>query len=64
MLRGETTDDKGKRVRWEARRAPSLVAVAYGVAHGCRIVRVHDVAGTVRVVRIVERLLEAEAAQQ
>ena len=27
------------------RRAASLAAVAYGVAHGCRIVRVHDVAG-------------------
>lgn len=38
----------------------SLVAVAYGVAHGCRVVRVHDVAGTVRVVRMVEHLLEAE----
>ena len=45
----------------EARRAPSLAAVAYGVAHGCRIVRVHDVAGTVRVVRVIERILEAEA---
>jgi dihydropteroate synthase len=45
----------------DARRAPSLAAVAYGVAHGCRIVRVHDVAGTVRVVRVVERLLEAGA---
>jgi dihydropteroate synthase len=42
----------------DARRAPSLTAVAYGVAHGCRIVRVHDVAGTVRVVRLVERILE------
>ena len=41
------------------RRAPSLTAAAYGVAHGCRIVRAHDVAGTVRVVRIVERILEA-----
>ncbi|HVW34743.1 MAG TPA: dihydropteroate synthase, partial [Acidimicrobiia bacterium] len=45
----------------EARRAPSLASVAYGVAHGCRIVRVHDVAGTVRIVRVIERLLEAEA---
>ncbi|MGH9010858.1 MAG: dihydropteroate synthase, partial [Acidimicrobiia bacterium] len=45
----------------DARRAPSLAAVAYGVSHGCRIVRVHDVAGTVRVVRLVERILEAEA---
>jgi dihydropteroate synthase len=45
----------------DARRTPSLTAVAYGVAHGCRIVRVHDVAGTVRVVRLVERILEADA---
>jgi dihydropteroate synthase len=45
----------------DARRAPSLAAVAYGVTHGCRIVRVHDVAGTVRVVRVVERLLDAKA---
>ena len=42
----------------DVRRAPSLTAVAYGVIHGCRILRVHDVAGTVRVVRMVERLLE------
>jgi dihydropteroate synthase len=45
----------------DARRAPSMAATAYGVSHGCRIVRVHDVAGTVPVVRLVERLLEAEA---
>ena len=45
----------------DQRREASLAAVAYGVAHGCRIVRAHDVAGTVRVVRMVERLLEAEA---
>jgi len=44
----------------DARRAPSLAAVAFGVSRGCRIVRVHDVAGTVRVVRMVERILEAE----
>ena len=43
----------------EARRAASLAAAAYGVTRGCRIVRVHDVAGTVRVVRMVEQLLEA-----
>jgi dihydropteroate synthase len=36
----------------------SLAATAYGVARGVRIVRVHDVAGTVRVVRTVEALLE------
>ena len=45
----------------DARRAPSMAATAYGVSHGCRIVRVHDVAGTVRVVRMVERILEAGA---
>jgi dihydropteroate synthase len=40
------------------RRDASLAAVAYGVAHGCRIVRVHDVAGSVRVCRTVEAVLE------
>jgi dihydropteroate synthase len=45
----------------DARRAPSLTAVAYGVSHGCRILRVHDVAGTVRIVRLVEQRLEADA---
>lgn len=44
----------------DARRDASLAAVAYGVAHGCRIVRVHDVAGTVRVCRMVEAILEVE----
>lgn len=43
----------------DARRAASLATVAYGVAHGCRIVRVHDVAGTVAVCRTVEELLRA-----
>lgn len=42
------------------RRDVSLAAVAYGVAHGCRIVRVHDVAGTVQVCRTVEAILAAE----
>ncbi len=41
----------------DGRRAVSLASVAYGVAHGCRIVRVHDVAGTVQVCRMVERIL-------
>jgi dihydropteroate synthase len=41
------------------RRDSSLAAVAYGVAHGCRIVRVHDVAGSVRVCRTVEAILDA-----
>lgn len=44
----------------DARRDASLAAVAYGVAHGCRIVRVHDVAGTVRVCRMVEAILAVE----
>jgi dihydropteroate synthase len=36
------------------RRDASLAAVAYGVMHGCRIVRVHNVAGSVRVCRMIE----------
>jgi dihydropteroate synthase len=39
------------------RRPESLAAVAYGVLHGCRIVRVHDVRGTVAVCRTIETLL-------
>ncbi len=46
----------------DERRDASLAAAAYGVAHGCRIVRVHDVLGTVRVCRTVEALLEAWSA--
>jgi dihydropteroate synthase len=38
------------------RRDASLAAVAYGVVHGCRIVRVHDVAGSVRVCRMTEAI--------
>jgi dihydropteroate synthase len=41
----------------EDRRAESLAAVAYGVLHGCRIVRVHDVAGSARVCRVIDALL-------
>lgn len=44
------------------RRDVSLAAVAYGVARGCRIVRVHDVAGSVKVCRMVEAILESAAA--
>ena len=44
------------------RREESLTAVAYGVAHGCRIVRVHDVAGTVRVCRTIEAIVETGLA--
>jgi dihydropteroate synthase len=39
------------------RRPESLAAVAYGAMQGCRIVRVHDVAGTARVCRTIEALL-------
>ena len=39
------------------RRAESLAAVAYGVMEGSRIVRVHDVAGSARVCRMIEALL-------
>ncbi len=42
------------------RRDASLAAAAYGVALGARIVRVHDVRGTVRVCRMVEAILEVE----
>ena len=42
----------------DQRRWSSLAATAYGVIRGARIVRAHDVAGTVRVVRIVQALLE------
>jgi dihydropteroate synthase len=44
------------------RRDASLAAVAYGVAHGCRIVRVHDVAGSVRICRTVEAILDPTAS--
>jgi dihydropteroate synthase len=39
----------------------SLTSVAYGVMHGCRIVRVHDVKGSARVCRIIEAILAAGA---
>jgi len=45
----------------DARRAASLASVAYGVAHGCRIVRVHDAAGSRDVCRVVEAILAAKA---
>jgi dihydropteroate synthase len=40
----------------DERRDASLAAVAYGVMQGCRIVRVHDVAGSVRVCRMIEAI--------
>ena len=45
----------------DERRAVSLASVAYGVAHGCRIVRVHDVKGSVHTCRMVEAILERDA---
>jgi dihydropteroate synthase len=42
------------------RREPSLAATALGIAAGCRIVRVHDVQGAVRVRDVIARLLEEE----
>jgi dihydropteroate synthase len=44
------------------RRHASLAAVAYGVAHGCRIVRVHDVRGSVHVCRMMQAMLEVAHA--
>ncbi len=46
----------------DARRDASLAAVAYGVMHGCRIVRVHDVAGSVRVCRMIEAVQAVDRA--
>jgi dihydropteroate synthase len=42
------------------RREPSLAATALGLASGCRIVRVHDVQGTVRVRDVIARLIVEE----
>jgi len=41
------------------RREVSLAAVAYGVSRGCRIVRVHDVEGSVQVCRMLQAILES-----
>lgn len=43
------------------RREASLGATALGISLGCRIVRVHDVAGTVRVRDTLARLAEVDA---
>jgi dihydropteroate synthase len=42
------------------RREASLSAVALGITQGCRILRVHDVEGTVRVRDALERLLDVK----
>jgi len=47
----------------DARRDASLAAVAYGAMQGCRIVRVHDVAGSVRVCRMIEAVQIAERGE-
>lgn len=41
------------------RREPSLAATALALAAGCRVVRAHDVVGTVRIRDAIARLLEA-----
>src|SRR5580765_2450059 len=46
------------------RRDASLASVAYGVMHACRIVRVHDVAGTVAVCRVTEALVRARTQER
>lgn len=48
----------------DERREASLATVAYGVMHGCRIVRVHDVRGSMSVVRMTQELLEASAESE
>ena len=42
----------------DQRRDASLAAAALGISRGCRIVRVHDVSGTVRVRDVVSSILE------
>jgi dihydropteroate synthase len=46
------------------RRAVSLASVAFGVMQGCRVVRVHDVAGSVKVCRMVEAILAVRADEE
>jgi len=43
----------------DGRRDASLAAAALGLSGGCRVLRVHDVAGTVRVCRTIEGILGA-----
>jgi dihydropteroate synthase len=46
------------------RRDASLAAVALGVTRGCRVVRVHDVAGARRVCVVLAAVLEAESVPE
>jgi dihydropteroate synthase len=43
----------------DQRRESSLSATALGIAGGCRLIRAHDVAGTRRVVLVMEAILQA-----
>jgi len=43
----------------DQRREPSLAATALGIVGGCRVIRAHDVGGSVRVRDTIERILEA-----
>jgi dihydropteroate synthase len=43
----------------DERTTASMAATAIGITQGCRIVRVHDVAGSVRVRDVLERLASA-----
>lgn len=45
-----------------ARRDASLAAAAFGIARGCRMLRVHDVAATVKVRDVLEAVLNVEVA--
>jgi dihydropteroate synthase len=45
------------------RREASLAAAAVGIIGGCRLLRVHDVAGTVRVRNVLEAVLSAEGGR-
>lgn len=47
----------------DQRREASLAATALGIARGCRIVRVHDVAGSVRVRDALGEILAAQASR-
>jgi dihydropteroate synthase len=43
----------------DERRDASLAAAALGISRGCRVVRAHDVAGTVRVRDVLEAVMSA-----
>ncbi len=48
-------------LRVHERRDPTLSAVAWGVARGARVVRVHDVLGAKRVCTVLSAILETQA---